>query len=48
MSAAECGGEVAIFDLLMVKVEARRAERSLREGFSEAETPNWPSGRDGQ
>jgi hypothetical protein len=39
---------LAIFDLLMVKLQARKAERSLRQNFSEAETPHWPKGRDGE
>ena len=36
---------LALFDLLMVRAEARRAERTLHEEYSEEETPN-PSGRD--
>jgi hypothetical protein len=39
---------LAIFDLLMVKLEGRKAERSLRERFSETESRNWSSERNGQ
>jgi biotin transporter BioY len=39
---------LAIFDLLMVRLEGRKAERTLRQRFSAGETRNWPSGRDGQ
>jgi protein-S-isoprenylcysteine O-methyltransferase Ste14 len=39
---------LAIFDLLMVRLEGRKAQRTLRERFSESETRNWSSGRDGQ
>jgi hypothetical protein len=39
---------LAIFDLLMVRLEARKTERTLRQKFSEPETRNWPSARDGE
>src|ERR1700730_6256240 len=33
---------LAVFDLLMVKSEARKAERILREKFAQSQTPNSP------
>jgi predicted membrane protein len=39
---------LAFFDMLMVRLHARRTERNLREEFSEAETPDSPSARDGE
>jgi hypothetical protein len=37
---------LAFFDMLMVRLQARRAERTLREKIPVAETPDWPSARD--
>ena len=37
---------LAMFDLLMVRWEGRRAERQLREKFSENATPTSPRSRD--
>jgi len=37
---------LACFDMLMVRLRARKAERTLREKISAAETPDWPSARD--
>ena len=39
---------LAIFDLLMVRFHGRRAERSLREKYSQAESRDWPRARDGE
>lgn len=33
---------LAVFDLLMVRMEARKTERSLREKFVESQTPELP------
>jgi cytochrome bd-type quinol oxidase subunit 2 len=33
---------LAVFDLLMVKSEARKAERTLREGFAQSQTQDSP------
>ena len=33
---------LAVFDLLMVRVEARKAQRTLHEKFSQTETPDSP------
>jgi hypothetical protein len=33
---------LAVFDLLMVKSEARKAERTLREKFAQSQTPDSP------
>jgi hypothetical protein len=33
---------LALFDLLMVKSEARKAERILREKFAQSQTPDSP------
>jgi hypothetical protein len=33
---------LAVFDLLMVKSEARKAERILREKFAQSQTPDSP------
>lgn len=34
---------LALFDLLMVRIQARKVERSLREQFQPAETPDSPN-----
>jgi small-conductance mechanosensitive channel len=34
---------LAVFDLLMVRLEARKTERAMRENFSQRETPNPPT-----
>lgn len=39
---------LAIFDLLMVRLQGRKTERTLRKKFSEADTPDWPSARNGE
>jgi hypothetical protein len=39
---------LAIFDLLMVKLHGRKAERNLREKYSQTETQDWPSTREGK
>ena len=39
---------LAIFDLLMVRLQGRKAERSLSRKYSRTETPDWPSTRDGE
>jgi predicted membrane protein len=39
---------LAFFDMLMVRLHARRTERNLREEFPETETPDSPSARDGE
>jgi hypothetical protein len=31
---------LAFFDMLMVRLEARKAQRTLREKFPQTETPN--------
>ena len=33
---------LAIFDLLMVRLEARKAQRGLQENFSQSKTPDSP------
>jgi hypothetical protein len=33
---------LAVFDLLMVRLEARKAQRSLHEKFSQTKTPDSP------
>jgi hypothetical protein len=39
---------LAIFDLLMVRLQGRKTERTLRQKFSQSETRDWPSGHDGE
>jgi hypothetical protein len=39
---------LAIFDLLMVRLQGRKAERTLRPKYPEAETRDWPSARNGE
>ena len=39
---------LAIFDLLMVKMEARKAERILRDKISQPQTPNSPGSTSGE
>jgi len=39
---------LAIFDVLMVRLQGRKAERSLSRKYSRPETPDWPSTRDGE
>ena len=37
---------LALFDLLIVRIQARKARRALGEEFSPGPSPNSPSGRD--
>jgi hypothetical protein len=37
---------LAVFDMLAIRLRARRAERTLRGEFPETETPDSPSARD--
>jgi heme/copper-type cytochrome/quinol oxidase subunit 2 len=39
---------LAVFDLLIVKLEARKAERNLREKFAQRQTPDSPKSRTGK
>jgi hypothetical protein len=37
---------LALFDLLVTRLQARKAGRALREKFSPGLSPNSPTGRD--
>jgi small-conductance mechanosensitive channel len=39
---------LALFDMLIVRANARRAERMLREEYSQAKNPNLPDARGNQ
>jgi protein-S-isoprenylcysteine O-methyltransferase Ste14 len=39
---------LALFDLLIVRVQARKARRALNQEFSPGLSPNSPSGREGE
>ena len=39
---------LSVFDLLMLRIEARKAQRTLREKLSRTETPDSPNGQDNE
>jgi len=39
---------LSVFDLLVLRIEARKAQRNLREKLSRIETPDSPNGQDNE
>ena len=39
---------LSVFDLLMLRIEARKAQRTLREKLSQIETPDSPNAEDNE
>jgi len=39
---------LSVFDLLVLRIEARKAQRTLREKLSRIETPDSPNGQDNE
>jgi hypothetical protein len=39
---------LSVFDLLMLKIEARKTQRTLREKLSQIETPDSPNAEDNE